>query len=305
MLAKIDGARQRLSSPVLQPELGQTLLAVVHLRSGEEQLITVDAAGRSLTRGFTTQLVVKNGINSTYSVSGGWVVVGLKRRLQRGGYIVYAPYSPELDTAEVRKRGKEHLEGVAKAALKWIREHRIRVRATWTDEFMVRTVVCLALIEHIDPGEFKRGTPIATLVGRVLTVVGANQGHAYNHNQSHAGAQGLMQIMPGTYSGIRTQYRLSVPESASAGSRDHTTAMVIAILLNDTNRTMLGGHARLLPAQDDHNICQWLAAAYNCGGGRSLRTLQRFQGQWAQKLHFEEARTYVKKLSAVWKLLFA
>lgn len=304
ILAKIDAARAKLADPKVQPAPGTNMLSLVHLKTGQEALIIVDKRGRSMTNGFVTTVVKQNGINTTYSVNGGWAVVGLKTRKHSStGYWVYVPYSPELDVPEVRTRGRKHLEETASKALAYLKGVQVRYRMKWADEFMTRTIVCLALVEHIDPGEFMRSGSIEKLIGKVMTVIGANLGNAYPH-PSPVGAAGLMQIMPSTYAEIASRYKAAKLPDAKTGSSDHTTAMVVAILLNDVNLLTLGANVKLLPQQDDLGICQWLAAAYNCGAGRARGTLRSFRSEWAKKLRFKEARIYVQKLTAVWEFLY-
>lgn len=301
ILAAIDTAVKILSDARHRVASGTRLFQIVNTQTGATRLVNATFDGRSLTPGVTMALVKDNGVNSIYHVDGGWVVVGQK---SSNGFL-YVPYSPELDVWEVRERGKKHLETIAAKASAHITSHHVRLRFGLSEGFRQRMAMVLALVENVDPGEFLTGKPIEKLTGRVFTIVGANLSHAYGHMHSPAGARGLMQIMHATYKGVRAAYpEAALPVDTEVGRRHQQTAMVTAMLLCDMNRALLGNAAALLPEQNDQEIARWLAVAYNTGGGRARGTLRRAGAQWAQKLRYEEARVYARKLTAIWEHLY-
>lgn len=108
---------------------------------------------------------------------------------------------------------------------------------------------------------------------------------------SHAGARGLMQLMPGT--AYRVARRLSIPYSRSRLTRDPTYNVTI-------------GRAYLLQLLEDYNGSPILAlSAYNAGPARVTRWLKSFGDpnksteaavDWIESIPFYETRNYVQRV---------
>ena len=108
---------------------------------------------------------------------------------------VYTPYSPEIKTEEVIKKGIDVQNGFIEKAYSRLRDRGVLSRA-----FAGRRIVdvipkdvlrVLLLNEHIDPGEFKSAGVTRPLAERVLTVIATNRDKAYAYSISPAGARGL------------------------------------------------------------------------------------------------------------------
>lgn len=109
--------------------------------------------------------------------------------------------------------------------------------------------------------------------------------------QSHAGARGLMQIMPGTARAIARQHKVKYRRSA---------------LTSDPSYNMMLGVAHLGDLLAEYNGSYILTlVAYNAGGGRVTNWTEEFGDprtkgvdavDWVERIPFTETRKYVKKI---------
>jgi len=221
--------------------------------------------------------------------------------------VVYTPYSPEIDTAEVRKAGLAYLMRQIEVAYRDLKTSNVRLggfsrleaRVTPTEVALV-----LSIIEHIDPLRFKNcpeGQETA-LVHEVLTVIGANTVNAYAYSKSPAGARGLFQFIPKTYNRIREKYpEAKLNRRFVAGCNDHVNAAKASLLLFDSD---LGDVSRKWLLSLKRNVRAaglYLAAAYNCGAKRVEESAKECGNQWTCRLP-EETRIYLKKFDVVWDM---
>lgn len=249
-----------------------------------------------LTPGFILSMRRENGINSDIACVDppGGKVVAVKYPVSNEGNrfgpgepvieAVYTPYSAEIKTEDVIKRGLDVQNGFIEKAYSHLRDRGVLSRA-----FPGRRVVdvipkdilrVLLLNEHIDPGEFKGAGFTKLLVERVLTVIGTNHDKAYAYSISPAGARGLVQMIPSTYSLLLGRYTAAGLRSnfASAVS-DPINAVMAQVLLCDSDWESIRGRSDL-PAE---RVGPYLAAAYNGGVGRVLSVLSNDEMDWMEE----------------------
>lgn len=248
-----------------------------------------------LTPGFILSMRRENGINSDISCidPAGGKVVAVKYPVSNEGnrfgpgddviQAVYTPYSPEIKTEEVIKRGIDVQNGFIEKAYSRLRDSGVLSRA-----FPGRRVVdvipkdilrVLLLNEHIDPSEFTSPGMTQPLAERVLTVIGTNRDRAYAFSVSPAAARGLVQMIPSTYSMLLNRY-------TSAGLRsnfplamgDPVNAVMAQVLLCDSDWESIRARNDM-PAD---RVGPYLAAAYNGGVGRVLTVLSHDQTEWME-----------------------
>lgn len=248
-----------------------------------------------LSPGFILSMRRENGINSDISCidPAGGKVVAVKYPVSNEGnrfgpgedviQAVYTPYSPEIKTEEVIKRGIEVQNGFIEKAYSRLRDSGVLSRA-----FPGRRVVdvipkdilrVLLLNEHIDPSEFTSPGMTQPLAERVLTVIGTNRDRAYAFSVSPAAARGLVQMIPSTYSMLLNRY-------TSAGLRsnfplamgDPVNAVMAQVLLCDSDWESIRARNDM-PAD---RVGPYLAAAYNGGVGRVLTILSHEQTEWME-----------------------
>lgn len=248
-----------------------------------------------LTPGFILSMRRENGINSDIACvdpPGGKVVAvkypisNERNRFGPGDPVIeaiYTPYSGEIKTEQVIKRGIEVQDGFIDKAYAQLRSRGVLSRA-----FPGRRVVdvipkdilrVLLVNEHIDPGEFKSAGVTKPLVERVLTVIATNRDKAYAYSISPAGARGLVQMIPSTYSLLLGRYTSAgLKSNFAAAVSDPINAVMAQVLLCDSDWEAIRTRSDL-PAE---RVGPYLAAAYNGGVGRVLRALSNDEMEWME-----------------------
>ncbi|MEK6284308.1 MAG: hypothetical protein AABO57_01040 [Acidobacteriota bacterium] len=248
-----------------------------------------------LTPGFILSMRRENGINSDIACisPAGGKVVAVKYPVSNEGNrfgpgdpvieAVYTPYSAEIKTEEVIKKGIDVKNGFIEKAYARLRDRGVQSRA-----FAGRRIVdvipkdilrVLLLNEHIDPSEFKSAGVTKPLAERVLTVIATNRDKAYAYSISPAGARGLVQMIPSTYSLLLNRYPAAgLKRDFHAAMGDPIGAVMAQVLLCDSDWESI--RARVdLPAD---RVGPYLAAAYNGGVGRVLSVLSHDQTDWME-----------------------
>ena len=247
------------------------------------------------TDGFAIYQRNSNGINTDFACDrpAGGRILAVKYPVSNEGYrfgpgpsvieAVYTPYSAEIKTEEVVKRGFEVQADLVAKAYSRLKERQVYSRAIpgkKVSEVIPRDLVSELLInEHIDPGEFKSAQNTAGLVERVLTIIGTNREHSYAYSISPAGARGLVQMMPSVYARIARFYPAAelIPDFAR-GMKDTTNAITAQMLLCDSDWETI----RNVSDIPRERIGPYLAAAYNGGVGRVLSVLNHDGAEWME-----------------------
>ena len=286
------------------------LLAVEDLKERKIRQVLI-TGGKSVTEGFRVTRKIDNGVASRFEVTypANMAILALRTVVRSGDgglkEAVYTPYSPEIDTWQVRKAGLEYLTERIKVA-----QSELAAKKIWLARFHgtgdttpIEVSLVLSIIEHIDPGRFEqcRSNEVA-LVHEVLTVIGANTTSAYSYSRSPAGARGLFQLLPETYRRLQEKYRSAgLKKDFVSGSNDHTNAAKASLLLLDSDLANLPKKLSSAARKDGRLTGMYLAAAYNCGSGRVEKSARECKNHWTCRLP-EETRVYLKKFEAVWNL---
>jgi hypothetical protein len=285
------------------------LLAVEDLsdRKIREVLVTADGW---VTEGFDVKMVRKNGVGSRFEIAypENMVVLALRTTVRAGKNsfkeVVYTPYSPQIDTPQVREAGLKYLTTQIELARQDLERRQARLYGFERLPADMPTDVSLALsiIEHIDPVRFRncpKGRE-SDLVHEVLTVVGANTFNAYAYSRSPAGAMGLFQIIPPTYNRLRDKYpRAGLIKDFLAGCTDHVNAAKASLLLFDSDLSDVPHRHLSLLTKDVKTTGMYLAAAYNCGSKRVGKSVKLCGSEWTCHLPLE-TKIYLDKFYTIW-----
>jgi len=289
------GRRKYTQVPVIGVVGREMAISVVD-QAGKIHIVRVikrDKGLDVLTPGYTLSVRRDNGFNSDIAVispQGGRVLAVkypvLNDRNRFGAnepviQAVYTPYSAEIKTPEVIERGIKVQDEFIDKAYKRLKERDVYSFAFTgrkvTDVVPKDLLIVLLANEHIDPGEFKSEGHTRHLVEQVLTIIATNEEKAYAYSISPAGAFGLVQMIPSTYSLLLRKYPSArLNPSFALGMADPINSVMAQVLLCDSDWQAI----RNVQEIDKDRIGPYLAAAYNGGVGRVLNILRHDETAW-------------------------
>jgi len=305
-----DKGRRKERLVVKRVKRPNFLLAVEDLKERTIRQVLITSRG-CVTRGFRVTRALDNGVASRFEVTypENMAILALRTTVRSATddlkEVVYTPYSPEIDTREIRKAGLDYLMERIKLARNDLAAKKVRLDgfAETGDTTPIEVSLVLSIIEHIDPGRFERRKDSeVALVHEVLTIIGANTTRAYSYSKSRAGAMGLFQLVPDTYRRLQEKYRSAgLTRDFAVGCSDHTNAAKASLLLFNSDLANLPRKWLRPGGKDGRSVGMYLAAAYNCGSKRVGKSTRECKGQWTCRLP-EETRVYLEKFAAVWNL---
>jgi hypothetical protein len=293
---RVRVGRRRYEDVPITGIVGREMALAVMNSEGEIQTVRAikrDSGFEVLTPGFIISMRRENGINTDFACIDppAGKVLAVKYPVSNEGNrfgpgepvieAVYTPYSAEIKSEEVIRHGTEVQDEFIRRAYAKLAERGIMSRAfpgrNVVDVIPTDVLRVLLMNEHIDPGEFKSAGLTRPLVERVLTVIATNREKAYAYSVSSAGARGLVQMIPSTYSLIANRYPAAgLNPSFSQGMADPINAVVAQVLLCDSDWQTIKTRSHI-PAE---RIGPYLAAAYNGGVGRVLSILDHNETEW-------------------------
>jgi hypothetical protein len=286
------------------------LLAARDVNSKIIRIVKFNSDGNSVTKGFIVNYDQSNGVNTEFNIvyPEGYVVLAIKRVVSKGnGFeeVVYTPFTEELNIPEIRKMGLAYLNSNLQKAQTDLRESKVISKARSglvSDAIPTDVALILSIIEHIDPAKIKT-VPIEQLINRVLVIVGLNKEQAFRYSISKAGARGLFQFIPLTYSKIIVQYpKANLVRDFKTGMDNHSNAAMASLLLLDSDLSVLSKNARQILWKDVREAGRYLASSYNCGAGRTEILMDKYGKLWTKKVPLETV-SYLKKFDLTWEVL--
>ncbi len=271
--------------------------------------VPVSLRGKSLMPGYVLRQMSKNGVNSRFEVlePRGMFVAGMVRRM-RGRPVYYVPWSPALDTLELRAAGLEgYLIGDG-GVLDSARDSLAGVRSRFAPGRLITEVVpediiiTLILVEHIDGTKMRSGDSILPQVHKVLVMLGANEGIAFRYSRSRAGARGIGQIMPATYVAMRRNYpgaRLFA--GFVRGTDDHVNSVKAMYCIVDSIIANMPPWQRRRFTGREKELAFYVAATYNAGPQNAPRMFSRYMFARGHRTHVAR-KMYIGKFEAIWNL---
>jgi len=220
--------------------------------------------------------------------------------------VVYTPYSPEIDTKEMREKGIKYLFGVVGEAEKNLYERQVPSIAFPGLPVALAApsiiAVHLAIVEHIDPKRM-RSESMGHLMNEVLVVIAANGTNAYHYATSKQNARGLFQFTKPTYNMLLERYASAgLIEDFITGAEDHVNAAEAALLLFDLDTEGLSVKKKDNFLKESLYWMEYLAASYNGGSGPAQKAM-RASGVLSIEKLFRETQGYIKKLRRLYKVL--
>ena len=330
LYAKIEeGIALLKTSPSLEytaDERQEVALAILDTKTGVvfEKRIVITPDGELLFSEVSITVKWWNSFNSFFEIPDqpSWIIVANKFLVERqylpeqttlslasgaptSKYtdMVYAPYSAFLHTPEVVAAGVAYINERASAAFQELKDARVESQAVpgklVTDVVPLDLVKNIVLVEHVDPGWLLLSDDGGKMLAeRTLVIIGANREWAYRYTNSKAGANGMAQFIKPTYDLMVERYPAArLIQDHNFGMADHTNAFKVIALLFDNETATIQNLTNVIPTR------QMLAAAYNGGSTRVIRSIKKSGPDWQTSDIFRpETLDYIKKYEMIAKL---
>lgn len=308
--ARIDAdvAAEGATTPVSgDDEWGEVTLAIWNKITQRMRYLEIEKKGAQLRiaaadRAEFPSLRVRfsNGVNTDYVVDtdGQSLVVATQYPILRAvpgkkntftiEEVVYTPYSSALHTQATVDLGEEYVDSLVEGVYANLRQEGVRSRA-FPDRLLVDVidpamVKAIAAIEHLDESSLEKDADQA--LERFFVIMGTNPGTAYNYSRSSAGARGLVQFIPSTYTHLAARSSGRLDPNFERAMTSHAMAIRAQTMYLDVLLTEFSDKVRDQFAQDPDRINEYIVAAYNGGSGRVRRAIEI----WDQVLNGEKTR---------------
>lgn len=187
---------------------------------------------------------------------------------------IKTPYQKEFQTPDVAAAGADMLDVVADAAIADLAKRNVISRAkpgqklaNVADKDMI---MALYVIEHSGVAELKSNAN--AVIDRFYVNYAINPKTAYSDQLSSAGAQGIAQFMPATYTGLAKRADLGLEKDVKKGTRDAVNITKAAFALVDAMEAELPSS---FSSAGTMRLTEALAASYNGGTARVKTLLSR------------------------------
>ena len=239
-----------------------------------------------------------NGLNSHFVVENNRVVVALRYPIYRKvvvskkkfhfsvADVVYTPYSDALATPEMVAAGKRVLNSLVGRVYQEMQTDQAH---SWAfPDRLVSDVVdpdvakAIAVIEHSDNAALDRD-PAGT-INKFFVTLAANADAAYAYSGSSAGALGLAQFIPSTYTKlVKQRPELHLIADFEDGMRDLHNAITAQVGYLDVILAALPDAARsqYTDAVTRSRVEEYMTAAYNGGPARVSKAMARWDEMWS------------------------
>lgn len=294
-----------------QEEWRPVTLAIWDSHTQEIQYVKIERKGNQIRTSAAVdaryphlKMVRSNGVNSAFQVDndGRYFVVALRHPVLRAMNskktlfsiedVVYTPYSKSLHTAAMVVEGEEYLDTLVTSVFDALRAEGVKSRA-YPDRLLVDVidpamVKAIAAIEHLGEDAMEDDTKRA--LEQFFVILGGNQGSAYIYSRSSAGALGLVQFIPSTYTALARRSNGTLDADFERAMSSHATAIRAQVMYLDILLTEFPSDIREQFATNPERINEYVVAAYNGGSGRVRRAVDI----WDQVLSGEKSRQLAK-----------
>lgn len=254
----------------------------------KDQFLTPDSlATTSSTRGkqMTLRTIRANGVNTPVTITDDKGQPQLPLLIQypvekNGRFIETAYYMsthPGLVTPEVVSAGRFYVHNVIEIARDRLRECGLYIQPKVAD-----IAERLATVEHVDHLRFRTEFQ-PNIFNDIFTLYALNEGQTYRYSVSSAGAGGMVQMIPSTYSLIRGRYpSVGLIPDFVEGMRNHVNATEAMLLYMQMTWNDLSASPTVTNALQTAIATQehLMAAGYNSNPAKLAGYISRGGERW-------------------------
>jgi hypothetical protein len=264
------------------------LQQVDYIVISKEQFLTPDspvAAVSTRGRSMTTRTIRANGVNTPIAMTDdeGQPVLPLlvQYPVERNGKFIETAYymstHPGLITPEVVSAGRFYVHNVIEIARDRLRERGVAVQPKVAD-----IAERLATVEHVDHLRFRTEYQ-PNIFNDIFALYALNEGQTYRYSVSSAGAGGMVQMIPSTYSMIRSRYpSVALMPDFVEGMRNHVNAAEAMLLYMQMTWNDLSSSPTITNAMETGIASQehLMAAGYNSNPAKLAGYINRGSERW-------------------------
>lgn len=269
------------------------LTKTVFLAKGME-LPTLSTNGKNVT----VRILRANGVNTAVTITDQnnqpQTPLVVQYPIERNGSLAEVAYyistHPGVVTPEIVNAGKLYVHNTINIARDKLREKGIYISPKVAD-----IAERLATVEHIDhPRFWSEYHP--NLYNEIFTLFALNEGNTYRYSVSRAGAGGMVQMIPSTYSMVRSRYySVGLMPDFVEGMRNHVNAAQAMLLYMQMTWNDLSASETVANALDSGIATQadLMAAGYNSNPARLPIYIRRGGANW-RSLIPRETKIYLQ-----------
>jgi len=189
----------------------------------------------------------------------------------------YISTHPGIVTPEVVGAGKIYIRNIIDTARENLRKKGVFISPQVTD-----VAERLAIVEHVDHLRF-RTEYHPNIYNDVYALFALNEGQTYRYSVSSAGAGGMAQMIPWTYSMIRSRYyQVGLMPDFVEGMRNHTNAAQAMLLYMQMTWSDLISNETVYNAVADKlaTPAELMSAGYNSNPAKLPGYIKRGGANW-------------------------
>lgn len=254
----------------------------------------VSANGKNVT----VRIIRANGVNTPITIvddrNQAHVPLVVQYPIERNGILAemayYTSTHPGVINSEVINAGKLYVRNTIDIARTKLQEKGIYISPQIAD-----MAERLATVEHVDHQRFRNEYHL-NVYNDVFSLYALNEGDTYRYAVSSAGAGGMVQMIPSTYSMVRNRfYNVGLMPDFVAGMRNHVNASQAMLLYMQWTWNDLTSNSTIANALESGiaTPTDLMAAGYNSNPARLAIYIRRGGAGW-RNLIPRETKIYLQ-----------
>jgi hypothetical protein len=242
-------------------------------------------ASTSEGKNVTIRVVRVNGVNTAVTITDergqSLLPMIVQYPVERNGVFYemayYSSAHPGTISAEIAYYGKMYLRNVIDTA-----RGNLRQKGVFISPQVADIAERLCAVEHVDHLRFNTEYQLG-LFNEIFTLFALNEGNTYRYAVSSAGAGGLVQMIPATYSMVRNRhFNVGLIPNFVDGMRNHVNAAEAMLLYMQDTWNDLSSNAEVLDAMSQGIATQpeLMSAGYNSNPARLPGYIKRGGAGW-------------------------
>jgi hypothetical protein len=242
-------------------------------------------ASTSEGKNVTIRVVRVNGVNTAVTVTDernqSLLPIIVQYPVERNGMFYemayYSSAHPGTISAEVAYYGKMYLRNIIDAARQNLKQKGVFISPQVAD-----IAERLCTVEHVDHYRFNTEFQLG-LFNEIFTLFALNEGNTYRYAVSTAGAGGLVQMIPSTYTMVRNRhFNVGLMPNFVDGMRNHSNAAQAMLLYMQDTWNDLSSSSDVLDAMSQGYATQaeLMSAGYNSNPARLPGYIRRGGANW-------------------------